>query len=103
MLSEADDAGFLQLMWATLIIQSGTPEPAKPYLKYPPDAATSDFTSKMAIRKWELDTLILLLLSTQKAPVHRYARHDLRRYKQRVTLIDTFDATTTVVNLLRDL
>ncbi|MBZ9844053.1 hypothetical protein [Mesorhizobium sp. CA5] len=54
-LARADDAGFLQLMWATVIMQSGNPGPAMAYIKAPKDAITDDPRSKQIIRKWEIE------------------------------------------------
>ncbi|MER9210381.1 MULTISPECIES: hypothetical protein [unclassified Mesorhizobium] len=102
-LANADDAGFIQLMWATVIMQSAEPNPALGFIKAPKDAITDDPLSKQIIRKWEIETLINLLLTTPKAPAHRYSHHELKKPIHQVLMIDTFDAVASVVNLLRDL
>lgn len=93
-LAEADDAGFFQLIWATYILQSDEPKYAYPYIKeFPPEAATEDFTANFAIRKWELEILSTLLLTTDKA--------GFKHGRKRVTLIDRWNSISAAVNHLR--
>ncbi|MER9504696.1 hypothetical protein [Mesorhizobium sp. M0579] len=102
-LGRADDAGFLQLMWATVIMQSGNSGPAMAFIKAPKEAITDDPRSRQIIRKWEIETLINLLLTCPKAPAHRYAHHELKKGIHQVLTIDNFDSVGSVINLLRDL
>jgi hypothetical protein len=92
-LSRAEDAEFLQLMWATYSLQSGDSKPAKPYIKHLPEHAATELDSKFAIHPWELDNLITLLLTTEKAKVKTGKNRSLRT--------DTFEAIIHVINLLR--
>lgn len=95
LLSRADDVGFLQMLWATYVLQSENPVPASRYIKHPKDAATPDPASSYAVRHWELDTLATLVLTTEKAKLSHGKNHLLRT--------DVWDAMATVVTLLHDL
>lgn len=64
----ADDAEFLQMLWAVDALQSDRVAAARPFLKYPAEAATSAITSRAAIYKWELEVLANELLTTSKDP-----------------------------------
>lgn len=65
-LSRTNDAAFLQLAWAVGILQSNTGTDVRPYLNYPAEAATAEITSPYRVNKWEIETLVLLLLTTPK-------------------------------------
>lgn len=69
-LVRTDELGFLELAWATGILQSADPEPAKAYLrKYPQEAVTREFASPWAVFAWDMETLINMILTTpRKAP-----------------------------------
>jgi hypothetical protein len=65
--SRANDAAFLQMIWAVDALQSGRESVAKPYLvNYPPAAAAnSSMESKFGIHRWELKTLVTQLFLVQ--------------------------------------
>ncbi len=65
-LSFLDDAQTLQLLWAINVLQTRSPPNLARYLNYPPEASAAKIGDKYFILKWELENLILLLLSTPK-------------------------------------
>jgi hypothetical protein len=66
-LGATDTEAFLQLLWAICVLQSGEPAPAAPFIRFPPEAATDNFTSRYAVRPWELETLSNLIVEIPKA------------------------------------
>lgn len=68
MFARANDAGFLQMIWAVDALQSGREDEAKRYCStYPPEAAMdSSMTSAIGIHRWELETLTVQLFLTPK-------------------------------------
>lgn len=66
-LAATDTEDFIQLLWAIGVLQSGNPAPAARIIRFPPQAATDDFTSRFAVRPWELETLANLAAETHKA------------------------------------
>jgi hypothetical protein len=69
--ARANDATFLQMIWAIDALQSGREAVAKHYLStYPPKAAAkSSIQSPFGIHRWELETLIVqLLLAPKEVP-----------------------------------
>ena len=68
MFARANDAGFLQMMWAVDALQSDREAVAKLYLsKYPPEApAKTSVQSPFGIHRWELETLIVQLFLVPK-------------------------------------
>ena len=72
MLSLADDASFLQLLWTLNALQTGRGEVARRFLgRFPLDAATEGILGSMAIFPWELETLTNELLTTPKHTFYR--------------------------------
>jgi hypothetical protein len=69
LLARADDEAFFTMIWATFAIQSGSPESGRPYLEFPPEAATSDTTSKFAVHPWKLETILNELLAKPKMKI----------------------------------
>lgn len=70
LLSRASDEGFIQLMWATHILQSENPDPARKFLlpETIPDGAISPaMPGKYSIHKWEIETLSNELMTVTKA------------------------------------
>ena len=65
-LSRTDPEAFLQLLWAAGVLQSGDPDPAKPFIRYPPEAATNDIGSRFAVHAWELEALANLSILTKR-------------------------------------
>jgi hypothetical protein len=71
MFARANDAAFLQMIWAADALQSGREPVAKPYFStYPPEAAAeSSIKTPFGIHRWELETLIVqLFLVPKKLP-----------------------------------
>jgi hypothetical protein len=68
MFARANDAAFLQMIWAVDALQSGRVTVAKPYFStYPPEAAVgSSLDSPLGIHRWELETLIVQLFLVPK-------------------------------------
>src|SRR5262245_58580968 len=69
MFARAQDAAFLQMIWAVDALQSGREAAAKPYFStYPPQAAVESSVppSPFSIHRWELETLIVQLLLVPK-------------------------------------
>jgi hypothetical protein len=69
MFARANDASFLQMIWAVDALQSGRELAAKLHLSsYPLEAATDSLTvqSPYSIRRWELETLIVQLFLVPK-------------------------------------
>lgn len=60
------DRPFAVMIWATKTLQSEGPGPASPFLKYPPEAITTDVASKYFAHPWKMETLFNELLSTKK-------------------------------------
>lgn len=95
MLSRCDDRGFLQLAWATNMLQSDLGSNVERYLTYPEAAATSDMGAEFAIHKWDIETILAVLLSTEK---YVWRPHE-QRFDYRY---DAFDNMATATNFLRD-
>lgn len=95
LLSRVDDAGFLQLTWAVDMLQSSFGTEVRRYLEFPKEAATTDMASASYVYKWDLESLLLLLLSTPKYVV--------RPGFNRVLDCRKFGAMAQAVNLLRSL
>ncbi|MFZ0457133.1 MAG: hypothetical protein WAM17_01545 [Rhodoplanes sp.] len=69
MFARANDAAFLQMIWAVDALQSGREAVAKPFFStYPPEAATKSSIppSPFSIHRWELETLIVQLFLVPK-------------------------------------
>jgi hypothetical protein len=66
--ARANDAAFLQMIWAADALQSGREAEAKPYFStYPPEAAAnSSIHSPCGVHRWELETLIVQLFLVPK-------------------------------------
>jgi hypothetical protein len=71
-LSLADDASFLHLLWTLNALQTGRAEEASRFLDgFPSDAATEGIIGSKAIFPWELETLTNELLTTPKHTFYR--------------------------------
>jgi hypothetical protein len=69
MFARANDATFLQMIWAVDALQSGRETVAKAYIPtYPPEAATKSSLPpyRFSIHRWELETLIVQLFLVPK-------------------------------------
>ena len=98
MFARANDAAFLQMIWATDALQSGREAAAKPYFStYPPEAAAKSSLppSRFSIHRWEFETLIVqLFLSPKELP---------REQGNLVLDCSKFEAVTQTINRLRAL
>ncbi|AZO44946.1 hypothetical protein EJ076_29510 [Mesorhizobium sp. M7D.F.Ca.US.005.01.1.1] len=65
-LSQCSDVQTLQLLWALNVLQTDMPPDLRRYLRYPDSAAKAQIGDKAFALKWEIESLILLLLSTPK-------------------------------------
>ncbi|CDN49190.1 hypothetical protein [Neorhizobium galegae] len=65
-LSLADDGAFLRLIWAVNAIQSGMERRARGIIEYPREAITQSIPDQYTIHKWELETIIMSLLTISK-------------------------------------
>lgn len=65
-LSLADDGAFLRLVWAVNAIQSGMERRARGIIEYPREAITQALPDQYTIQKWELETIIISLLTIAK-------------------------------------
>lgn len=90
-LSHLDDAQTMQLMWAINALQSDNAPNLTAYLRYPREAASSDLTNGYSVQKWEIENLLLLLLSTPKVAVDFLRAPDYRSY----------DTVAHLINLLK--
>lgn len=69
LLSFVDDEGFVQLLWATHILQSENPEPAHRYIlpeTIPNGSISAKIPSEYAIHEWEIETLANELMTVPK-------------------------------------
>ncbi|MBZ9870498.1 hypothetical protein LB542_06465 [Mesorhizobium sp. BR1-1-9] len=75
-LVRTNEIGFLELVWASGILQSSDPEPAKAYLRnYPPEAVTREFASPWAVFAWDMETLINMILTTPRKPPRQVGKN----------------------------
>jgi hypothetical protein len=98
MFARANDAAFLQMIWAVDALQSGREDAAKPYFStYPPEAAAKSSLppSPFSIHRWELETLIAQLFLVPK---------DLPREQGNLVLdCSKFESIVQTINRLRAL
>ena len=95
--SRANDAAFLQMIWAVDALQSGREAAARPFLsKYPPHvAAVSSLASQFGVHRWELETLVTELFLVPK---------ELPREQGNLVLdCSNFEAMRQTINRLRAL
>ncbi len=99
LLSAAGDEEYIQLLWATHILQSNTPDPARKFIlpeTIPDGAISSEMTSQFSIRKWEIETLANELMTVPKAKPKKSGSKRTLRW-------DHLGAIIACVNLLRKL
>lgn len=94
MLSRCDDKAFLQLAWAVNMLQSDFGADVRHYLRYPPEAKTTKVGDPYAVYKWDIETLIILILTTKK--------YDPKFSANGVYRCDHFDTIARAINLLHD-
>ncbi len=97
MFARANDAAFLQMIWAVDALQSGREAEAKPYIStYPQEAAAgSSIESPLGIHRWELETLIVqLFLAPKELP---------RNQGNLILECSKFEAIRQTINRLRAL
>lgn len=97
MLSRAQHAEFLQMIWAIDALQSGREVAARKALsRYPPEAVMeSSFNSNFGIHRWELETLIVQYLLAPKRDTHTKNNNSLD--------CSQFDSIRKIINRLRTL
>ncbi|PDT39711.1 hypothetical protein CO656_21155 [Sinorhizobium sp. FG01] len=91
-LAKADDAEFLQMAWAVDTLQSSIGGDVNRYLEHPSEAKTTDIAAQYYVYKWDIETLVMLLLTIPK--------HDQKNASRRLNC-GHFGAMALVVNLLR--
>lgn len=91
-LSHLDDAPTLQMMWAINALQGNDAPKLDAYLSYPKEAATTDLTNAHFAHKWEIENLLLLLLSTPKEKVSFLRPPDYRSYNTVAQLLNHLKA-----------
>ncbi|KQU96291.1 MULTISPECIES: hypothetical protein [unclassified Devosia] len=89
MLAAADDGDWLFLAWAVNVLQTEFSAAARKHIRFPAAAATAAVQSPYAVRKWELETLLALTLSTAKL-------------NHRQPLVMEYATMAAAINLLRD-
>lgn len=95
LLSRANDTDFLRMTWSVNILQSRSNVSIIPYLNFPKQAKTDKIDDPNFVYKWEIETLILLLLSNEKHIIHPGPNLILN--------CGSFSAMREAVNLLRAL
>lgn len=93
-LSKAEDVGLLELVWVVDALQPERGATIPPGFDIPREARGATLGSPYALYKWELETLVNLLLVTPKNLEGRGKTRKLR--------IDRFQSLATVANLLRE-
>lgn len=91
-LSNVNDFGTLKILWAVNALQSDNPPDVRPFLAYPDSAAGARLGNNQFMPKWELENLLLLLLSTPKTLSNRVAPEET--YQK-------FDTARMLINLLK--
>lgn len=94
-LERADDLNCLTLVWAAQALQSGQEKHARKYITYPKEAVTEHMVGQYAIYKWELETVVTSLLTTQK--------DKQRQGKYRYTNLTKFESLGSLINALRSI
>lgn len=70
LLSAAGNEEFIQLLWATHILQSDNPKPARKFIlpeTIPDGAISPKMSGRFSIRSWEIETLANELMTVPKA------------------------------------
>lgn len=99
LLSRAGDEDFIKLLWATHILQSENPDPARKFLlpeTVPDGAISAKMPSEYSIYKWEIETLANELMTVPKAEPKKNG--PIRKLRW-----DHFGSATDCVNWLRKL
>lgn len=99
LLSRAGDEEFIQLLWATHILQSENPDPARKFIlpeTIPDGAISAKMPSEYSIHEWEIETLANELMTVPKAEPKKNGLIRTLRW-------DHFGAATDCVNWLRKL
>lgn len=68
LLKAAEDAPFLDLVWATRMLQTGHDRVARRVITYPPEAATASLGDEHHLAVWDLETLVSERLALPPAP-----------------------------------
>lgn len=94
-LERANDADCLTLIWAVNALQSGFEKSVGRIIDYPKEAVLTDMSNKMAVYKWELETIVTSLLTIPKDKP--------RTGKFHYTNLKHFGSITSLINWLRSL
>lgn len=114
LLEAADDTAFLRMIWAVNALQSGRANNARPFLRYPKDAETTDIAAPYAVHPWKLEVLVNELLTTKKpvpVPGRRYRMLNCVNFDSMALLSNTLNRlenaedglTLTRVGILREM
>jgi len=88
-LSRTHDLPAMQMLWAINVMQTDTPPDIRRYLTtYPKAAAKAQMGDAAFALKWELENLILLMLSTPKDPVQLPRPPDYYNYNTAALLLN---------------
>lgn len=93
LLKVAEDEEFFTMIWAIRAAQTGRPDSARPFLNFPPQAATTEISSKFAAHPWVCETLLNEVLIIPK----------LQGRPKRTLNCKSFSALATAINILKDL
>ncbi|MBI5162343.1 MAG: hypothetical protein HY985_00405 [Magnetospirillum sp.] len=96
LLQSAEDEAFFTMIWAIRTAQTGRPDRAKPFLDFPPQAATDEMGSEFAAHPWKCETLLNEVLTVPKLP-------QIPGRPNRILNCSSFGALATVMNVLREL
>lgn len=87
-LSHLDDARTMQLMWSINALQSDFTPNLTRYLRYPPEAAGARLGDPHFAFKWEIENVLLLLLSTPKQTMNSLRAPDYKNYNTAAGIIN---------------
>ena len=99
LLGAAGNEEFVQLLWATHVLQSDYAHAARKFIKpetIPDGAITTDMNSKFFIQKWEIETLSNELMTVRKAKITKDGATRTLRW-------DHFQSSIQCANWLRKL
>lgn len=71
LLKAAQDDGFLDLVWATRALQSGSERAARKLIAYPAAAANAQLSDDLYLPEWDLETVLNERLALPPAPTPR--------------------------------
>ncbi|XHX60404.1 hypothetical protein ACFIO0_18360 [Pseudosulfitobacter sp. SM2401] len=99
LLEAAGNEEFIQLLWATRMLQTDTPDVARKYFDpstIPDGAIGAEFSNRLSIKQWEIETLANELMTVPKAKLRKSGKVRTLRW-------DHFQSSLSCANWLRDL